>query len=108
MSEGKRFANYDEFFAFYVREHSNPANRMMHACGTLLAAGVIVAAFALRHPVWAFLWIPVAYGFAWAGHFFLEGNRPATLAHPWWSFISDFRMLGLMLTGRLEPWLKKD
>jgi hypothetical protein len=49
----------------------------------------------------------VAYGFAWTGHFLLEGNKPATFGHPFWSFISDFRMLGLMLTGRLQERMTK-
>jgi hypothetical protein len=31
----------------------------------------------------------------------VEGNKPATFGHPWWSFISDFRMLWLMVTGGL-------
>jgi hypothetical protein len=65
--------------------------------------GLIVAivAFATHHPWYALLWIPLGYGFAWAGHFLMEKNTPATLGHPFWSFISDFRVLGLMLTGRL-------
>ena len=37
----KSFANYDEFFAFYVKEHSNPTNRLLHACGTTL--GMLIA-----------------------------------------------------------------
>ena len=101
------FANYDEFFAFYVKEHSNPTNRLLHACGTTLGMLIMAGAFAMGHPVWALLWIPVAYGFAWAGHFLIEGNKPASFGHPWWSFISDFRMLGLMLTGKLDSWLNR-
>jgi hypothetical protein len=103
----KEFASYDDFFAFYVQQHREPANRWMHACGTLLGISVMVAAFATGHPWWALLWIPLAYGFAWTGHFLIERNKPATFGHPWWSFISDFRMLALMLTGRLGPWLQR-
>ena len=105
--EAQRFATYDEFFAFYVHEHSQPANRLMHACGTGLGLLTIVVAFYLGKPVWALLWLPLAYGFAWTGHFFIEKNKPATFKYPFWSFISDFRMLALMLTGRLQPWLDK-
>jgi hypothetical protein len=101
----KQFATYDEFFAFYVRAHSDPRNRMMHAIGTTLGFGIMVAAFVTGHPWYAFLWIPIAYGFAWTGHFLLEGNTPATFGHPFWSFISDFKMLGLMATGKLGKYL---
>lgn len=103
----KQFANYNEFFAFYVKAHSDPRNRMMHAIGTTLGLAIVITAIALGKYWWAFLWIPVAYTFAWTGHFLLEKNKPATFGHPFWSFISDFRMLALMLTGRLEPWLNR-
>ena len=101
MAEQQRFANYEEFFDFYLDQHSDPRNRIMHACGTSLGILTVIVAFALGHPWWALLWIPIAYGFAWTGHFLLEGTTPATFGHPFWSFISDFRMLWLMLTGRL-------
>jgi hypothetical protein len=106
MSEPQQFANYNEFFAFYVKQHSDPRNRLMHACGTALGLAVVIVALATGHPWFALLWIPVAYGFAWTGHFLIEKNKPATFGHPFWSFISDFRMLGLMLVGRLDPYLK--
>jgi hypothetical protein len=103
-----RFASYEEFFTFYLHEHSHPRNRLMHAAGTVLAAGVVVVAFVLGHPWYALLWPVVAYSFAWTGHFLVEGNKPATFGHPLWSFISDFRMLWLMVTGRLEDHLQKE
>ena len=103
----KEFATYDDFFAYYVKQHSDARNRALHAVGTIIGLGIVVAAFLLRHPWYALLWIPVAYAFAWTGHFLLEKNKPATIGHPFWSFISDFHMLALMLTGKLQPWLDK-
>lgn len=101
------FANYHQFFLFYLRQHSDPRNRALHAAGTGLGIAVAIVALAMRHPWFALLWLPIGYGFAWIGHLAVEGNRPATWGHPWWSFISDFKMLGLMLSGRLQPWLDK-
>src|SRR5215831_18486516 len=106
MTEGPKFTSYDEFFEFYLRQHSDPRNRILHAIGTALGIAVVIGAFVTGHPWYALLFFPIGYGCAWFGHFVLEHNKPATFGHPFWSFISDFRMLGLMLTGRLSARLK--
>ncbi len=98
----RKFSGYDEFFLFYLTQHSDARNRALHAIGTATSIAVVVAAFASHHPWYALLWPVIAYGFAWTGHFLVEGNRPATFGHPWWSFISDFRMVWLMVTGQLN------
>lgn len=100
-SKPREFNSYNEFFAFYLTQHIDRANRILHACGTLLSITFIIVMIASGHGWWALAWPLIAYGFAWFGHFVVEGNKPATFGHPWWSFISDFRMLWLMVTGGL-------
>jgi hypothetical protein len=107
MEEPAKFRSYEEFFHFYLHDHSDRGNRCMHALGMILGMAVAVAAFVMHHPWFALLWIPVGYGFSFAGHFLIEKNKPATFGHPFWSFISDFRMLGLMLTGGLKSRLSQ-
>ncbi len=107
MSDARQFRSYDHFFAYYVKQHANPRNRAMHAAGTSLGILAVMVAIATGHYWYALLFFPIGYGFAWTGHFLIERNKPATFGHPWWSFISDFRMLGLMITGRLGSWLER-
>ena len=110
MGDGRQdssFSNYDEFFLHYLREHSKPLTRYLHIFGTL--AGLCVLGVGIMTGYW---WLAlgaliVGYGFAWIGHFFVEHNRPATFKYPWWSFISDFRMIFLFFTGKLNDELKR-
>ena len=100
-SMSMEFRTFDEFFLFYLRQHSRPGNRLLHILGTTIAVVMTITTMVLHHPWLALLWIPVGYAFAWVGHLLVEGNRPATWGHPGWSFVSDFRMMGLMISGRL-------
>ena len=80
----KKFTSYEEFWPYYVAQHRNPTNRALHFVGTSLVIACLVAGF-LVSPLW-FVAMPFAgYGFAWAGHFLFERNRPATFTYPLWS-----------------------
>jgi hypothetical protein len=97
-----RFASFDEFYPFYLREHSSRVSRRLHVIGTSLAVVLLIVAIATRR--WSLLWaVPLAgYAFAWVGHFAFERNRPATFRHPLYSLRGDFRMLREVLTGRIR------
>jgi hypothetical protein len=96
-----RYRSFEDFWPFYLREHSRPGTRMLHYAGTSMVVLIAVAALATR-TWWLLLFVPVAgYGFAWASHLGVERNRPATFTYPLWSLRADFRMCRLWLTGRL-------
>ena len=92
---------FAEFWPYYVRQHAKPATRLLHAIGSTLA--IVVIAIALAVDPWILLLAPlVGYGFAWYAHFFVERNRPASFVHPFWSLAADYRMLFLMIAGRMD------
>lgn len=97
----ERFHSYGQFWPFYLAEHSRPGTRALHYLGT--GAGLALLTLAIVLDDWRLLAgaLIAGYGFAWAGHAFIEGNKPATFRHPLWSFISDLRMAGLWASGRL-------
>jgi hypothetical protein len=92
---------YSDFWDFYVQEHSKPLTRILHFTGTTLGIGLLI--FFIAFGRWYFfpLFLVVGYAFAWFAHFAVEKNKPATFKYPLWSFISDFRMMWYMITGRM-------
>lgn len=102
----QRIKTYDEFFPYYLREHSLPRTRALHYVGTTFFLASLVA-FVVTFK-WGFLVFAVVIGyvFAWIGHFFIEKNRPATFSYPGWSFISDLKMYFLFVTGQLGKHLE--
>jgi hypothetical protein len=96
------FKSFGDFWPYYLSEHSKSATRLLHCVGTLAAiAFVLFVVFIGRWWLFPLALVP-GYAFAWVAHFFVEKNRPATFQHPLWSFMGDWKMLAMMLTGRLK------
>jgi hypothetical protein len=101
-AEGERFASFDEFWPFYVRQHAHAATRALHFVGSTLSLAVLAVAVVTGRP-WLLLATPVVgYGLAWIGHFGFERNKPATFKYPLYSFAGDWVMYGKILSGTMR------
>ncbi|RUO44368.1 DUF962 domain-containing protein [Aliidiomarina taiwanensis] len=86
------FQSFREFYPYYLKEHSNKTCRMLHYIGSSLIL-CVVAYVVLGGSAWWLLSMPViGYGFAWAGHFLFERNKPATFKYPLYSLMGDWVM----------------
>uniref|UniRef100_A0A7S0V3J0 DUF962 domain-containing protein n=1 Tax=Polytomella parva TaxID=51329 RepID=A0A7S0V3J0_9CHLO len=92
--------DFESFYSFYRYQHRIKGTRILHFIGTSLALfNAIFCIATLRIP--QLLLCPVlGYGPAWIGHFFIEGNKPATFKYPWLSLKADMRMYFNILSGR--------
>jgi len=103
----KKYKNFSEFWPFYLSQHLNPINRALHATGTVLALTTLLYLILNGQYAVAPLSLFLGYILAWIGHFYFEGNRPATLGYARLSFLGDFKMVSLILSGKLNQELKR-
>ena len=97
----KRIESFDEFWPFYLAQHSRPACRALHYVGALGVALALGWTVATGNPLWLLAAPVLGYGPAWLGHVCIERNRPATFGHIGWSIRGEFKMCWLFVTGRL-------
>lgn len=102
MSEATTYRTFEEFYPYYLQEHSNRTCRRLHFIGSSL--GIALAAYAVFTQSWWLLLAAIVQGYAWAwvGHFYFEHNKPATFQYPWMSFKGDWKMWWQMLTGKIR------
>lgn len=98
----ERFTSFNDFWPYYLSEHRLPSNRFLHYIGTFLSLALLVYATVSQQWLLIFGCFLVGYGFAWLGHFIIEKNKPATFQYPLWSFMADYKMCYMALTGALK------
>lgn len=103
----KKYENLAEFWPFYLGEHRSKANRTLHFIGSCCGLIFLAATLWTLQPLFLVAGLVAGYGFAWTGHFFIERNRPATFKYPLKSFLSDWKMFYLILTGRIDGELRR-
>ena len=97
---------FRDFWPFYVRAHSRPGTRVLHAIGSTLA--LVCVALAVARSLWFLAAAPlIGYSFAWYAHFFVEHNKPATFGHPFYSLAADYVMVWKMATGTMSAEIEK-
>jgi len=102
-----RIETFEEFWDFYVGEHSAKATRVLHFIGTTAAMSLLAGGLLTRRR-WMLLLAPIAgYGPAWIGHFFVEKNRPASFKYPLWSLQADFVMWWKMVNGKMDAEIER-
>jgi len=101
MDPNERFKTFEDFYPFYLGEHTNRTSRRLHFVGTSMA--LILLVVALGTGAW---WLIAAafvqgYALAWIGHFFFEHNRPATFKYPLLSLRGDWRLWWEIVSGKV-------
>lgn len=94
--------NYQEFYRFYLTEHRNIMSRRLHVVGSSIGIYFFSKAIRKKQAKYVLYGLVAGYANAWVGHFVFEKNKPASFKQPFYSFISDWRMLSDVARGRLS------
>ena len=94
--------NYSEFYRFYLTEHRSMMSRRLHAAGSSIGIYFFSKAIRQRKAKYVAYGLLSGYACAWVGHFVFEKNKPASFKQPFYSFISDWRMLSDIVRGNLS------
>jgi len=98
----KKYQNLEDFYPYYLSEHSNPVCRALHFIGTSIALVLFALAIFGGYPWLLLVAVVQGYVWAWIGHFVFEKNKPATFDYPGYSFVCDWLMYRDMWMGRIS------
>mgnify|MGYP001327895822 FL=1 len=97
-----KFTSFKKFYPYYLSEHKNKINKLLHVIGSLFALFFLSVIIFLREYRLIPLSLLFGYFFAWVGHFIFEKNKPATFKYPIYSLMGDWVMLKDILLGKIK------
>lgn len=97
----REFTRFDEFYPFYLGEHSNRTCRRLHFLGSTLSLVCLAMLVVTGRPQYLLYGLLSGYGLAWVGHFVFEKNKPASFKRPLYSFMGDWAMYRDIWLGRV-------
>ena len=97
-----KFTSFKKFYPYYLSEHKNKINKLLHVIGSLFALFFLSVNIFLREYHLIPLSLLFGYFFAWVGHFIFEKNKPATFKYPIYSLMGDWVMLKDILLGKIK------
>jgi hypothetical protein len=92
----------DDFWPYYVNEHSDPINRRLHFIGNTNLLFWLVLGLLRRSPWLLVFAVASSYAIAWVGHFVFERNIPATFRYPVLAGVCDLLMYHKTLRGEMD------
>lgn len=96
-------SDLDAYWPTYLTHHLDRRNRALHDLGDIC----VLASVLTFNPALIGVGVVAGYSCAFAGHYLIEGRRPATLDHPVLAGLSNWRMFALGLRGELETELER-
>lgn len=95
-------SNMREYYVYYLAKHSKQWTRRVHLIGTVVGAVGVAASAARVDAVGAAVSAAVGAAICWAGDLAVEGSQPTTIKNPVWSVMANFKMIGEMLSGKMN------
>ena len=97
-----KFTSFKKFYPYYLSEHKNKINKLLHVIGSLFALFFLSIIIFFQEYHLLPLSLLFGYFFAWVGHFIFEKNKPATFKYPIYSLMGDWVMLKDILLGKIK------
>lgn len=98
----ERIESFEEFWTYYVSQHSKKSTRTVHFVATTAALGCVAWGLVLRKK-WLLALAPVVgVAPAWLSHLFVERNMPVSFRHPLWALYADLVMWSRTVQGTMD------